>query len=184
MYRHDHWMRRFVLPFIPRFVSPNHVTVLRFISIPFVAWFLYQENYAVGLPLFVVSAFTDAVDGSLARVRKQVTRWGTFYDPVADKLLIGSAVILVVASHISTWFAAIILLMELLIGLGGYVYRREGKMQSANAWGKAKMFVQFCGITLLLAGVATNAAVLIPFASIVLTVAIFLAVISLFTYGL
>lgn len=177
-------MRRLVLPFIPRFVTPNYVTIARFISIPFVVWFLLQKNYPVGIPLFVISAFTDALDGSIARVRNRITRWGTFYDPVADKLLIGSAVLIVVATHLSAWFAAIILLMEALIAVGGYVYRREGKMQSANAWGKAKMFAQFCGVTLLLLGLAGNFSVLIPVATVALAIGVLLAVISLFTYGL
>lgn len=177
-------MRRLILPFIPRWVSPNYVTIARLISIPFVIWFLLQKNYAVGIPLFIISAFTDALDGSIARVRNRITRWGTFYDPVADKLLIGSAVLIVVATHLSAWFAAIILLMEALIAVGGYVYRREGKMQSANAWGKAKMFAQFCGITLLLLAIAGNFSALIPVAAAALAVGVLLAVISLFTYGL
>ena len=173
-----------VLPFVPRFVSPNAVTIVRLLSIPFVAWFLWQGNYAVGLPLFFVSAFTDALDGSIARVRKRVTRWGTFYDPVADKILIGVTVLIVISRHISAWFGAIIVLMELLIALGGFVHRKEGKMQSANAWGKAKMFTQVSGLTLLLVGQAFAIPVFTPIAMAILSFGILLAIISLYTYGL
>ncbi len=184
LYPHDRWMRRIILPFIPRFVTPNHVTILRFLSLPFVAWFLWHGNYLVGLPLFVVSAFTDAIDGSLARVRKHITRWGTFYDPVADKLLISLVVLILVSAHLSAWFGAVIVLLELLIALGGYVYRHEGKMQSANAWGKAKMCAQVSGLTLLLVGVAFGLPFLIPIAVAILVLGIVLAVVSLYTYGL
>lgn len=177
-------MAAVVLPFIPRFVTPNQVTVLRFLLIPFVAWTLIQGNYAVGVPLFIFASCTDALDGSLARMRKRVTRWGTFYDPVADKLLVGTAVLIMVARYLSAWFAAVIVFIELLIGIGGYVHRHEGKMQSANAWGKAKMFFQFSGLTVLLFSIACNLPLLIPISVGLLAIGILLAVISLFTYGL
>lgn len=184
LYRHDHLMARIVLPFVPHFVQPNHVTILRFLLIPFVAWYLWKGNYVVGIPLFVGTAFTDAIDGSLARVRKHVTRWGTFYDPVADKILIGASVLIMVGKFVNVWFAVLIVSIELLIALGGFLYRHKGKMQSASAWGKAKMFTQVTGITVLLFGVATGTAILIPVAVAILILAILLALISLYTYSL
>ncbi len=184
LYPHDRILAKTVLPLIPRVVTPNHVTIFRYGTIPFIIYFLFNENYLIGLPLFVFSACTDAIDGSLARTRKMITRWGTFYDPVADKLLIMSTILLLVFRFLPPWFAAVIVLLELLIGIGGYVYRKEGKMQSANVFGKWKMFAQSTGVTLILAAAAFGAPWLIPYAMVTLSVAIVLAVISLYTYGL
>ncbi|MDP1707108.1 MAG: CDP-alcohol phosphatidyltransferase family protein, partial [bacterium] len=88
----DKILQKIFLPVIPRFITPNIVTWFRFVTVPFVAYLFIQESYIIGLLLFIVSAFSDAVDGSLARTRNQVTDWGKMYDPAADKLLIGVSV--------------------------------------------------------------------------------------------
>lgn len=182
--RHDYWLKYTVLWMIPRWVKPNHVTVLRFILTPFVLWFLLTENYSIGVPLFFFTAFTDAVDGSMARLRKQITKWGSFYDPVADKLLIGSVVLLIVMQHINIWFALIIVLLELLIILGGYFRRRNGHEVSANFWGKMKMLLQVIGVMALLIALWLGVDLFIPLSLGSLSLAIVFAVISLFTYGI
>src|SRR3990167_513261 len=96
LYPHDHAMRWLVLPLIPRWVTPNHVTVSRFLMTPFAVWGLAIGAWAWAIPFFIFVAFTDVIDGSLARVRKQVTEWGSFYDPLADKLLISLAAVVVI----------------------------------------------------------------------------------------
>lgn len=184
LYWHDRLLAVVMLPIIPRFISPNQITVLRFLLIPLVLWQLAIGNYAVGAPLFLFAAFTDALDGSVARVRKQITRWGTFYDPVADKMLIGFTVLLLISRHLSAWLAAMIVLMELMIAVGGFVYRKEGKMQSANAWGKGKMFTQVCGVSVVLISLWFSLPALMPVATVILCLSVLLAAISFFTYGL
>ena len=91
LFPHDKIMAVTFLPLIPRWVTPNAITIARFVLTPLVVFLILIENYNIGIPLFIATAFTDVLDGSLARVRKKVTKWGTLHDPVADKLLIGSS---------------------------------------------------------------------------------------------
>lgn len=182
--RHDYILKYSILPLIPGFCRPNHLTILRLVLTPFVLYFLMQENYQIGVPLFFITALTDLIDGSLARVRKQITEWGTFYDPVADKVLIGSVAILIVAQHINVWMALIIIGLDLILVIGGYLRRREGEVIHANTWGKLKMCLQVAGVMALLIAVWLGVDLFIPFSIGTFSLAIVFAVISLFTYGL
>lgn len=184
LFFHDRLFAKTILRLIPRWVHPNHVTVLRFILTPFVLYFLWVESWAVVLPLFLFAAFTDAIDGSLARTRKQITLWGTAADPAADKLLIGSVVILFVAREVNPIFAAIIVLMEVLIAISGLYRRAHGKMSSANEFGKVKMVLQVVGVTILLLARFFDFQLAVPFAVGTLAVAIVFAIVSLITYGI
>ncbi len=184
LFPHDHLLKYTILPLIPNAVTPNAVTVLRFILTPFVLWFLSVENYAIGVPLFLFTAFTDALDGTLARVRNKITHWGTFYDPVADKILIGAVVLLIVAKYINLAFALVILGIELLIIIGGYWHRSRGHYTSANVFGKTKMFLQVLGVMFLLLAAWSGMSLFLPLSVATLSLAIAFAVVSLFTYGL
>ena len=177
-------MRAIVLPFVPAWVKPNMLTVLRFMLTPAVLLLIQTQHWDFALPLFLFTAFTDALDGSLARLRHQITAWGTFYDPVADKMLIGSISLLVVAKYVSPWFAFLMLGMEVMIVLGGAWGRRRGHIISSNIFGKCKMLFQVIGITLLIFAVWKNNLMLYPWAVGVLVVSLVLAAISFFTYGL
>lgn len=177
-------MRYTIIPLIPRCVTPNMVTVFRLACTPIMLWFLYTEQYRIGVPLFIFLALTDAIDGSLARIRKQITDWGTFYDPVADKLLIGSVVLIVVAEHVNLIFALLILMVEAILIFGGYLRKLKGKVTSANIFGKTKMLLQVIGVSLLLIALWAGLDLFIPVSIGTLSLAIVFAVISLFTYGL
>ncbi|MFC1788013.1 CDP-alcohol phosphatidyltransferase family protein [Patescibacteria group bacterium] len=184
LYPHDYIFKYTILPLIPSFVTPNSITVLRFVLTPFVLWLLYIGNYELGVPLFLFTALTDALDGSLARTRKQITDWGTFYDPVADKLLISPVVLIIVATHVNVVFAFVIVLIELFIIAGGYTRRKKGHITSANIFGKTKMFLQVIGVGFLLISVWLGYDLFIDVSIGTLSLAIVFAVISLFTYGL
>lgn len=151
---------------------------------PVVLWFLFLQNFAVGVPLFWFLAFTDALDGSLARLRNHITTWGTFYDPLADKILIGSVVLLVVVKHVNLYFGLLIVCVELAIILGAFVRRRHGKIMSANFFGKTKMFLQVLGVSFLLLALWAGFDLFIPLSIGTLSLAILFAVVSLLTYGL
>lgn len=125
LFPHDHILRYTVVPLIPRFITPNQVTLFRMLVTPIVLVLLALEEFALGVPFFLFVAFTDALDGSLARLRHQITPWGTFYDPLADKLLIGSVVLLVVVKYINLYFGLVIIFIELLILLGGLLRKRN-----------------------------------------------------------
>ena len=184
-YPHDYLFKYTFDQVIPDIVSPNAITILRFILTPFVIWLLAVENFDLGIPLFLFAAFTDALDGSIARLRDEVTDWGTFYDPVADKLLISTTVLLIVIKYINLWLALIIVGIEMMIIYGGYKHRQEGgKPTSANFYGKMKMMLQVLGVTFLLMAVWFGVDLFIPMSVGTFAVAIVFAVISLYTYSL
>ncbi len=184
LFPHDYVMRYTIVPLIPSFVSPNMITIFRMVCTPIVLYLLSIEYYQIGVPFFLFLALTDAIDGSLARLRDRITEWGTFYDPVADKILIGSVVLLVVVNHVNPILGIILIFVEALIILGGYVRKMRGKITSANIFGKTKMFLQVVGVGLLLIALWLGYDLFIPLSIGTLSLAIVFAVISLFTYGL
>jgi CDP-diacylglycerol--glycerol-3-phosphate 3-phosphatidyltransferase len=182
---HDRVLGKTIIPLIPSWIRPNHVTILRFLLTPVVLWLLFREQWGYALSLFVFTAFTDAVDGSLARLRRQITSWGTVADPIADKLFIGSVVVLFVAREINVLFAVFIVFMECLILFGGLIRRARGKGPiSANEYGKIKMFLQVLGVTLLIVARLFGLTLAVPFATGTFAVALVFALVSFYTYGL
>lgn len=184
LFPHDRFMAKTLLRIIPKWISPNAVTYLRFLLTPVVLFFLWREMWSIVLPLFIATAFTDAIDGSLARTRKQITLWGTTADPIADKFLIGSVVILFVAQQVNPAFAAIILFVEVLIVLSAIYRRSRGKISSANEFGKIKMILQVVGVSLLMLARLYSLELAVPFAVGTLAVAVVFAIVSLVTYSL
>ncbi|PJA47507.1 hypothetical protein CO172_01075 [Candidatus Uhrbacteria bacterium CG_4_9_14_3_um_filter_36_7] len=184
-YPHDYILKYSILPLIPRWILPNHFTILRFILTPIVFWLLITQNYTMAIPFFLFTAFTDAIDGSLARVRHQITNWGTFYDPVADKILISGSVLLIVFQHINPYFALLIILVELLIVSGAILRRKQDKrIISANIFGKTKMVLQVAAVTFLLIAIWAGADLFINVSVATFSLAITFAILSLFSYGL
>lgn len=184
LFPHDRLMRWTVIPLIPRWIKPNHVTIFRLLATPIVVLLLLVENYSWGVPLFLFVSFTDAIDGSLARLRKQITPWGTFYDPVADKILIGLVVILIVFRYINVWFGLMIVVVELLIAAGALYRKLKGRSGSANVYGKIKMLLQVVGVVFLLIALWSGVDLFIPFSVGTFSVALVFAMISLWTYGI
>ncbi|MFT5179584.1 MAG: CDP-diacylglycerol--glycerol-3-phosphate 3-phosphatidyltransferase [Candidatus Paceibacteria bacterium] len=169
--------------FIPMKVQPNHVTIFRFLTIPFVIYFIVLENYVIGIPLFVISAFSDAIDGAMARTRDQITEWGSTFDPVADKLLIGSLAAILVSKEIDPILAFVIIFLEVLIVMSA-IYKKK-KYQSpieAKKAGKAKMIFQSFGIGFLLLFLAVSAPWMFLLAKSLLYVSVVFALLSLFVY--
>lgn len=184
LFPHDYVLRYTITPFIPSFISPNMVTMFRIVMTPVVLWLLYTSQFQVGVPLFLFVAFTDAIDGTLARLRNQITDWGTFYDPLADKVLIGSVVLLVVIQHVNVFFGLLIVSVEAILLIGGYIRKRQGKPIGSNLFGKTKMFLQVTGVLMLLIALWAGFDLFIPLSVGTLSLAIVFAIISLFTYGL
>jgi CDP-diacylglycerol--glycerol-3-phosphate 3-phosphatidyltransferase len=184
IYFHDKIMAKTVLRLIPRWIKPNHVTVLRFILTPVVVVLMMNEKFYIGLYAFLFVAFTDAIDGSMARTRNQITDWGKIYDPVADKILIGSMVFVVVFRYIEMWAAVLIVSIEAIIIIASWRRKLKGKKVEANIWGKIKMILQVLGVVILLLSIIFNIASLLPFASGALYLAIAFAIVSLLTYGI
>lgn len=181
---HDRLFAATILRLIPKEVTPNHITILRFILIPPTLFFLWIEDVPVALVFFLFAALTDAIDGSLARTRKQITGWGTVADPLADKLLIGSTVVFFVAKEVNVAFAGLIVFFEVMIALGALYRARRGQLQSANGFGKAKMLLQVLGVAALLIARLLDIQLAVQFGVGTLSIAIVFAIVSLLTYGL
>ena len=184
LFPHDKLLAKTLIPLVPRFVHPNHVTILRFFLIPLVLLLLWGQQWGAALGAFLFAAFTDALDGSLARVRKQITLWGTIADPIADKLLVGSVVVVFVAREVNPLFAALIIIIECMIVCGALIRRHRGHLVSANEYGKLKMVCQVIGVSLLLLAKFAGFQLAVPFAIGTFAIAIVFAVVSLLTYGI
>ena len=177
----DTFLNHTVLRFIPDAVSPNSVTVVRFLSVPLVAWLLLEHNYAWGALVFALSAFTDALDGALARTRNQITHWGKLADPFADKLLIGTTALILVTRFVSFEVAVIIVSIELLlIARAAYLYSHKQRA-GANAMGKVKMVLQSVALFSLFVYATTGIPFYLSFALYGLNAAILAALVSLVT---
>ena len=142
------------------------------------------QRYVIGFVAFLLIAFTDALDGSIARTRNQITKWGRIYDPVADKILIGSMVFIIVLKYLDPLVAYLIVVIEIIIIIVAWVRLRFGFKVEANIWGKIKMNLQVLGVSILLLSVIFDWAELLPFASGSLYIAIAFAIVSLLTYGI
>jgi CDP-diacylglycerol--glycerol-3-phosphate 3-phosphatidyltransferase len=130
------------------------ITYLRIVLVPVVMALVvrgraHPSAYAAAAVLFVIAAFTDFLDGYLARRWSVTTPLGSFLDTTADKLLVsGSLIALVAADRASPWIAAIIIGRELVIlGLRGVV-ATDGRVMETSIWGKLKANVQFVAIAL------------------------------------
>ncbi len=140
-----------LLKLIPRCVRPNHITIGRMITSPMVFFLLWAGYYKAGLIAFLLVAVTDAMDGALARTSRQITAWGTTYDGVADKFLIGGVVLIVVLKHLGLTLVTLVVALELLALVGALYYRKKGIVHPANLWGKIKMNLQvFATVALLI----------------------------------
>ena len=146
-----------------RFKIPNILTIGRIIIVPiFVISFFVPGVVGDLVPffLFVLASFTDLLDGFLARLYKEESRLGELLDPIADKILVASALILLVMNGIIKNYeviaAIIILTREILIsGLREFLAKREVKVPVSNL-AKFKTFIQMFSISLLLTGETGN----------------------------
>jgi len=172
-----------ILKIFSKKVLPNHITAFRFIATPFVAFLMFYESYTIGLVAFLVVAFTDAIDGAMARTRNQITNWGKVYDPLADKVLIGSMVFIIILRYVDFWTAMIIIGLEIIIIFSAWRKKKKGEIIQANMWGKIKMGLQVAGVVVLLLGIVFDWQSFLPLASGVLYLAIAFAIVSLLTYG-
>ena len=179
----DKILAKTLLPLIPRSVTPNSVTWFRFASIPFVAYLLFTEKYIPGLSLFFFSAFSDAVDGSLARTRNQITEWGQTHDPFADKLLIGVASVILVTRFLNVFLTATIIGLELFLLFGAlYRKRTQGIPIEAEISGKVKMVLQSFGLGFILLITIIQKPAYLTISLYLLYLAVIFAIISLVVY--
>ncbi|MEO8219749.1 MAG: CDP-diacylglycerol--glycerol-3-phosphate 3-phosphatidyltransferase [Specibacter sp.] len=131
---------------------PNALTLLRIVLVPFFIWAFVADGGDYGplrwlaVALFVVAIYTDKLDGDIARARGLITSFGKIADPIADKLLIGSALIMLSAVGELWWWVTIVMLVrEIGITLLRFVVIRYGVM-AASKGGKLKTVMQTVAI--------------------------------------
>ncbi len=133
---------------------PNKLTILRVIMIPFFLVFLYLDygfSKWVALGIFIAAAITDTLDGQIARRQHLVTNFGKFMDPLADKLLVCSALIaLVDMERIPAWIVIIIIAREFIISGFRLIAAEKGHVIAAGIWGKIKTVVQIVMVCFLI----------------------------------
>lgn len=135
---------------------PNKLTVLRIIMVPFFVFFMLTDtggaaNKWIALIIFCVASLTDMLDGKIARARNLVTNFGKFMDPLADKLLVCSAMICMIPSgKLAAWFVIIIIAREFIISGFRLVASDNGIVIAASYWGKFKTVSQMFMIIVLI----------------------------------
>ncbi len=135
--------------------TPNKLTILRIMFVPFFMAFLLIDTipyrYLFALIIFCLASLTDMLDGKIARETGQVTNFGKFADPLADKILVMSAFICFIQIGLSDALVAIIILArEFMVTSMRLVAIGEGKVVAANKWGKAKTISQILSIIIVL----------------------------------
>ena len=158
---------------------PNKLTILRILMIPFFILFLLTDlggeahNIIAGI-IFIAASLTDTLDGYLARKNHQITTFGKFMDPLADKLLVCSAMICLVDLHrMPSWIVVIIVAREFIISGFRLVAAERGVVIAASYWGKFKTVSQMIMVILFvfdLGGVFNQLAQIFMWIALVLTV--------------
>ena len=180
---HDRIWELTLFKILPERVRPNHITVVRLLATPFVIGLLAVGKYNWAIPAFLLTALTDSLDGSLARIRNQITDWGKVWDPIADKILIGSVIYVFVMKFLDFYLGLFIIGLELVFIVMGWYQLRRGYVVEANFLGKVKMILQVIGVMILLLSVSLGWDHLLPFSQGTFYLAIIFAVLSLLTHG-
>ena len=165
---------------------PNKLTIMRVILIPFFVFFLLSPyfpaygNY-IAVAIFIVPSLTDMLDGKIARKYNLVTNFGKFMDPLADKLLVCSAMIcLIELDRLAAWIVIVIIAREFIISGFRLVASDNGVVIAASYWGKFKTTFQMLMVIVLILDIQ------MPFFQILGTVltyvALILTVVSLIDY--
>ena len=165
--------------------TPNKLTVGRMIMVPFLVLFLLtgwggEANRYISVAIFVIASVTDWFDGYLARKNHLVTNFGKFMDPLADKLLVCSAMIcLIELERLPAWIVIVIIAREFIISGFRLIAAENGIVIAANYWGKFKTVSQMIVIILLLLDLGGAFDIL---GEIFIWLSLILTVISLITY--
>jgi CDP-diacylglycerol--glycerol-3-phosphate 3-phosphatidyltransferase len=175
---------------------PNKLTILRTILIPFfLVALLCDQNYGgfvpygnwIALVIFAIASLTDMLDGKIARKYNLVTNFGKFMDPLADKLLVSSALIAFIElDRIPCWIVIIIIAREFIISGFRLVAADNGVVIAAGIWGKVKTAEQMVMLCIMMAdfgSIFTSAADGIHiFENVLIYIALILTIVSLLDY--
>lgn len=162
---------------------PNKLTMFRVILIPFFVLFMLVDITSadkwIALAIFIVASLTDLLDGKIARKYNLVTNFGKFMDPLADKLLVCSALIcLVEMAKLPAWMVIVIIAREFIISGFRLIASDNGVVIAASYWGKFKTTFQMVMICLLIADIGAIEII----TNVIVWIALILTVVSLVDY--
>lgn len=163
---------------------PNKLTTFRVILIPFFVFFMLAPNmtginHYIAVAIFIVASLTDLLDGKIARKYNLVTNFGKFMDPLADKLLVCSAMIcLIQTGQLAAWIVVIIIAREFIISGFRLIASDNGVVIAASYWGKFKTTFQMVSVVLLILDIPALAFV----TTICVWIALLLTIVSLVDY--
>lgn len=166
--------------------TPNKLTIARIIMIPFFVAFLMYDitgnaDKWIALAIFVIASLTDTLDGYLARKYHLVTNFGKFMDPLADKLLVCSALICFTATgQLAAWITIIIIAREFIISGFRLIASDNGIVIAASYWGKVKTVTQMAMVIVLILNLP--GAIFAVIGRILMWAAVILTVVSLVDY--
>ena len=164
---------------------PNKLTLFRVCLIPFFFFFFLanitgaSDKY-IAVAIFIVASLTDFLDGKIARKYNLVTNFGKFMDPLADKLLVCSALICLIGDKLYPWIVIIIISREFIISGFRLIASDNGVVIAASWWGKFKTTSQMIMIILLIIDLKYNWYQVIEY--VFIYVALALTVVSLIDY--
>ncbi|MCT4606784.1 MAG: CDP-diacylglycerol--glycerol-3-phosphate 3-phosphatidyltransferase [Marinisporobacter sp.] len=160
----------------------NKLTIARILLVPvFMIVLLNKIPYGmyIAAGIFIIAAITDTLDGYIARSRNQVTKFGKFVDPLADKLLVTSALVcLVQMGKLPAWIVVVIISREYTISILRAVAASEGIVIAASWWGKLKTITQIIAIVAILLNNYPFSLIGFPFSTMMLWIAVILTIVS------
>lgn len=161
---------------------PNKLTLLRILLIPVFIIIMMLDipnHYLIACLIFVVASITDALDGYIARKNDLVTDFGKFMDPLADKLLVISALICMIESSlVAGWMVISIVARELTVSILRAIAAADGKVIAASGGGKIKTISQMLAVIILLLGANLSNNLLLQVGTIFMLIATFFTLYS------
>lgn len=160
----------------------NKLTIVRILLVPIFIFFIIFDipfGEYIAAAIFVIAALTDSLDGYIARKKNQITKFGKFMDPLADKLLVSSALILLVEmDKLPAWVVIIIIAREFAVTGLRLLAASEGITIAANWWGKIKTITQIFAIISLLINNFPFNRINFAFDKLLIAMAVFFTIVS------
>ncbi|MCB2292103.1 CDP-diacylglycerol--glycerol-3-phosphate 3-phosphatidyltransferase [Clostridium algoriphilum] len=161
----------------------NKLTMIRIFLVPIFLLFIAAKGIPYGRELatiiFIVASLTDKLDGYIARSRNQITNFGKFMDPLADKLLVTAALVsLVELQIVHGWVAMIIIAREFAVSGLRTIAASDGKVIAASKWGKLKTVIQIVAIITALINLSYVNTTLNLLTNILMAAAVVITIIS------
>ena len=167
--------------------TANIITISRIISVPFFVYFLYNFDLpyydVISAALFLLISMTDWIDGYIARKYNQITDFGKFLDPLADKILVTSAMIVLVGlGKLNSVVCTIIIFREFLVTSLRLVANTGGKVIAASIWGKLKTVSQITAVTVIIIEKYLIMLYPLPYSAFFVSIMVILTIYSGFEY--